>query len=99
MVAAVVVMLRPSVIRPVAFVPAVREGFHGLRLAAVQPLEESGVDHLAVVSGASLVDPDRPSDLAFMCGHYVDQVAEALRVVVASVCSLQPDVDVDSAAS
>ena len=97
MVAAVVVVLVASVGRSVALVPDVRKLGHRGGLPAVEEVEEVVVDRLAVVSGAACVDADRPSDLRLVCGHDVDQVSEALRVVVSAVQSLESDVDVDSA--
>ncbi len=99
MVPAVVVVLGASVVCAVAFVPAVCKLRHGLRLLPVEAVKEPVVDHLAVVSGPVGVDADRPSDLRLMCGHDVDQVAEAFGVVVASVQPFESDVDVDPAAS
>ena len=92
-------MLVPAVAGVVAFVPAIRKALHGLRLLAVNPGQEVGVDHLAVVSGAALVDPDRPADLRLVCGHDVHQVPQGLCVVIPAVEALEADVNVHSAAS
>ena len=97
MVAALVVMLGPAVVRAVAFVPAIRKPLHRLGLLAVEALKEAVADHLAVVSGASLVDADGSADLLLVRRHDVDQVAQALGVVVPPVQSLESDVNVDSA--
>lgn len=99
MVPAVVVVLAAAVVGVVAFVPAVCEALHGLGLLPVDPGQEVGVDHLAVVSGASLVNLDGPPDLGFMCGHDVYQVTQGLGVVVPAVQPLEADVNVHSAAS
>ena len=83
----------------VAFVPAIRKLLHGLGLLAVQTLKEIMVYHLAVVSGAAFVDPDRPANLRFMCGHDVHQVPQGLGVVVPAVQALEADVNMHPAAS
>lgn len=73
-VAAVVVMLSPVVVRVVPFVPNVFEFLHRLRFLGVHHVEEVAVNRLAVVSGAPCVNPDRPSNLGFVRRHDVDQV-------------------------
>ena len=85
MVPAVVVVLVASVVRAVSFVPAVRKLRHGLRLLPVEAVKEPVVDHLTVVSRPAFVDSDRPSDLRLVGGHDVDQVAEALGIVVSAI--------------
>ena len=92
-------MLVPAVAGVVAFVPAIRKALHGLGLLAVDPGQEVGVDHLAVVSGAALIDLDRPSDLGLMCGHDVHQVPQGLGVVVSAVQAFEADMNVYPAAS
>ena len=92
MVSRLVVMLIPSVVGVVSFVPNVRQPLHRLGLFLVEPSEEVFVYRLAVASDAALVNPHGGNQEAFVACHQVGKVAEGLRRVVGFA-----DVDVDSA--
>ena len=92
MVAAVVVVLRPAVARSLRGVPNVRKLAHGLRLLAVDRLQEVRVHRAAVPVHAVSVELQRLCNQAFVACHDVGKVAERLRRV-----AVRTDVDVDSA--
>ena len=92
MVSRLVVMLVPSVVGVVSFVPNVGKFLHRLGLFLVKPSEEVFVYRLAVASDAALVNPHGGNQEALVACHQVGKIAEGLRRVVGF-----PDVDVDSA--
>ena len=89
-VAAVVVVLCPAVIRTVSLVPDVGELCHRVGLFAVQLLEEGRVDRAAIVVHAAAVQPKGCGEELFVACHDVGEVAEGLRRV-----AVGSDVDVN----
>lgn len=87
-----VVVMGISVFVAVVGVPDVRQIFHSLRLAAVQPSKEIWVNCPAVVADAVAVKPEGRNQKALMACHDVCQIPQAVRRVV-----IQSNVDVDSA--
>ena len=93
MVSAVVVVLRPAVACSLRGVPDVRKLAHGLRLLAVDRLQEIRIHRAAVPVHAVAVELQSLCDQALVACHDVCEVAERLRRV-----AVRSDVDVDSAA-
>lgn len=87
-----VVVMGVSVFVAVVGVPDVRQIFHRLRLAAVQPSKEIRVNRPAVAADAVAVKPEGRNQKALMACHDVCQIPQAVRRVV-----IQSNVDVDSA--
>ena len=93
MVAAAVVVGGSAAAGAVAGVPNLGEVCHRGGLFAVQLFQEGGVHRFAVVAHPAPVEVEGVRQEAFMAGHDVGQVPQALRGV-----ALGSDVDVDSAA-
>lgn len=93
MIAALVVVRRPAVIRVLTAVPGVRKRCHGFRLFAVEFHQEILADRAAVTVHAASVEVQCACEEAFMACHNVCEVSQALRRV-----TLGSDVNVNSAA-
>lgn len=81
MVAALVVVCRPAVIRVLTAVPGVRKRRHGFGLLAVEFHQEILADRAAVSVHAVSVEVQGACKQAFMACHNVCEVSQTLRRV------------------
>ena len=71
MVAALVLVRRPAVIRILTAVPGVRKRCHGFRLFAVEFHQEILADRAAVAAHAASVEVQCACKQAFVACHYI----------------------------